>query len=105
MQAHFQQPVFLTLCHMAMSSLVPAAVAVFRRKEHVAPSRLQLMGIAALAAVFSASVILGNAALRWVHVSFFQVALLMHPAGIVACIPDALSLSMNGTKCAMHRGD
>ena len=73
MQADFQQPVFLTLCHMSMSSLVPAALAAFRTSPPAALTKRQLGGIAALAAVFSASVILGNMSLRWVHVSFFQV--------------------------------
>lgn len=73
MQANFQQPVFLTLCHMAMSSLVPAALAAFQAAPSAALNRRQYAGIAMLAAVFSMSVIMGNMSLRWVHVSFFQV--------------------------------
>lgn len=73
MHADFQQPVFLTLCHMMASSLVSAALVIYRRKPQPAISRRHLMGVLALAAVFSSSVLMGNMALRFVHVSFFQV--------------------------------
>lgn len=96
MQANFQQPVFLTLCHMVASSLVPAALTVFRSAPHAALSRRQLAGIAALAAVFSSSVIMGNMALRWVHVSFFQVRDQCRCAAMV-CKRHSLIISCHAT--------
>ena len=73
MHADFQQPVFLTLCHMTASSLVSAAVVIYRRKPQPAISWRHLLGVLALAAASSSSVLMGNMALRFVHVSFFQV--------------------------------
>lgn len=70
----FQQPVFLTLCHMAASSLVPLLAMATRTGPKATPlTRAQLGRLAVLSLVFCTSVVLGNVALKFLHVSFFQV--------------------------------
>ncbi|KAK3128126.1 hypothetical protein QOZ80_7AG0582910 [Eleusine coracana subsp. coracana] len=70
----FKYPIFLTMCHMAACSLFSyAAIAWLRIVPMQLPrSRLQLAKIAALSAVFCASVVSGNVSLRYLPVSFNQ---------------------------------
>jgi hypothetical protein len=70
----FKYPIFLTMCHMASCSLFScAAIAWLRVVPMQLPrSRLQLAKIAALSAVFCASVVSGNVSLRYLPVSFNQ---------------------------------
>ena len=75
LSSKFQQPVFLTLCHMVASSLVPLLAMATRSGPRPIPlTRSQLGRLAILSTVFCTSVVLGNVALRFLHVSFFQVS-------------------------------
>ena len=70
----FQQPVFLTLCHMLMCIVLSAALGTtsFVPKKSIQSSK-QLMKIFVLAVVFAVSVVMGNISLRSIPVSFAQV--------------------------------
>ncbi|KAG1663112.1 hypothetical protein FOA52_010515 [Chlamydomonas sp. UWO 241] len=69
----FKQPVFLTLCHMVACVMMSAGVAVTGWMPlQPLRSRMQFMKIASLSAVFCFSIVLGNASLRFLPVSFTQ---------------------------------
>ena len=71
----FKQPVFLTLCHMLACVVLSTAFSAtnYVPKKNIQSSK-QLMKISVLAVVFSMSVVLGNISLRFIPVSFSQVA-------------------------------
>ena len=82
---------FLTLTHMVASGLMPAGMALLvGGARGPTPSAQQLRRLAALAAVFSSSVVLGNVALRFIPVSFFQV--LRWLLAMLTSMPYAVSL-------------
>eukprot|EP01018_Ginkgo_biloba_P035480 Gb_40123 [translate_table: standard] len=70
----FRFPIFLTMCHMTACALLSyVCIAWFKMVPMQAiRSRLQLMKIAALSAIFCASVVCGNISLRYLPVSFTQ---------------------------------
>jgi drug/metabolite transporter (DMT)-like permease len=69
----FKYPVLLTLLHMATCFLYSAALASCGvvTFQHI-QSRRQFVKIAALSAIFTVTIILGNASLRYIPVSFNQ---------------------------------
>mmetsp|Transcript_26790 Transcript_26790/g.68228 ORF Transcript_26790/g.68228 Transcript_26790/m.68228 type:complete len:345 (+) Transcript_26790:130-1164(+) len=70
----FRQPVFLTLCHMS------ACVVMGFVASHIHPSlalkpvrsKQQFYKVCFLAVIFCATIVLGNASLKYLHVSFNQ---------------------------------
>lgn len=69
----FKYPVFLTLCHMVACSIMAyaaSAAKIFTLQQ--VQSRKQLGKIVLLAIVFCGSLVLGNASLRFLPVSFTQ---------------------------------
>ena len=67
-------PVFLTLCHMcacAFLAYLASIIKIFELQQ--VQSKRQLGKIFLLATVFCASLVLGNASLRFLPVSFTQV--------------------------------
>ena len=70
----FKYPVFLTMCHMSMCSVL-SYVAIACMKvvpvQHIA-SKTQFVKIAGLSVVFCFSVVCGNVSLRYIPVSFNQ---------------------------------
>jgi drug/metabolite transporter (DMT)-like permease len=87
-----EQPIFLTLCHMVSSSLVPIIASIMPaaaatpsrpdRKHRQQPevTVTQLAHLVLLAAVFCTSVVLGNLALRFIPISFYQAINATTPA-------------------------
>ena len=83
-------PVFLTMCHMVGGSLMGwAFFALSRYPRQTITSRRQLSKILVLAAVFCLSVVLGNASLRFIPVSFAQVCS-NHLCSLLQALADAV---------------
>mmetsp|Transcript_13757 Transcript_13757/g.29598 ORF Transcript_13757/g.29598 Transcript_13757/m.29598 type:complete len:373 (+) Transcript_13757:157-1275(+) len=69
----FRQPVFLTLCHMAACVIMGGLIAATGQIP-VKPlkSRVQLAKVAVLSVIFCGTIVLGNASLKFIPVSFNQ---------------------------------
>ena len=69
----FDNPVFLTACHMTACVVIGLLVSATGAMT-VAPikSRKQLTKVVVLAAIFCATIVLGNASLKYIPVSFNQ---------------------------------
>lgn len=69
----FDHPVFLTLCHMIACVLIGALVAVTRTlPAKPIKSLAQGFKVVVLAAIFCLTIVLGNASLKFIPVSFNQ---------------------------------
>ncbi|KNA11418.1 hypothetical protein SOVF_135250 [Spinacia oleracea] len=70
----FKYPIFLTMCHMTACSLLSYIAIVWLKvvPMQMVRSRVQFAKIAALSAIFCASVVSGNISLRYLPVSFNQ---------------------------------
>lgn len=70
----FKYPIFLTMCHMTACSLLSYIAIVWFKvvPMQTIRSRVQFAKIAALSAIFCASVVGGNVSLRYLPVSFNQ---------------------------------
>ncbi|KAK9803098.1 hypothetical protein WJX73_002140 [Symbiochloris irregularis] len=69
----FKYPVFLTLCHMCACSILAYVASLLKIYElQQIQSRKQGLKICLLSCVFCASLVLGNASLRFLPVSFTQ---------------------------------
>ncbi|PNH09611.1 putative sugar phosphate/phosphate translocator [Tetrabaena socialis] len=69
----FHHPVFLTLCHMLACTAIGGGASLFRiLPMKPVKSWQQFMKIAVLAVVFCLTVVLGNASLKFIPVSFNQ---------------------------------
>lgn len=74
---------------MVASSLVPLLHMVTRTGPRPPPiTRAQLGRLAVLAAVFCTSVVLGNVALKHLHVSFFQVCMPPQPNSMLSDVVE-----------------
>uniref|UniRef100_A0A7S3QMB6 Sugar phosphate transporter domain-containing protein n=1 Tax=Dunaliella tertiolecta TaxID=3047 RepID=A0A7S3QMB6_DUNTE len=69
----FRQPVFLTLCHMTACMFLGIIISASGWIP-VKPlkSRMQLVKVSILAVIFCSTIVLGNASLKYLHVSFTQ---------------------------------
>ncbi|ERN04911.1 probable sugar phosphate/phosphate translocator At3g11320 [Amborella trichopoda] len=70
----FRFPIFLTMCHMTACSLLSYVAIAWMKivPMQTIRSRIQFVKIAALSAIFCASVVSGNVSLRYLPVSFNQ---------------------------------
>ncbi|XP_010685639.1 probable sugar phosphate/phosphate translocator At3g11320 [Beta vulgaris subsp. vulgaris] len=70
----FKYPIFLTMCHMTACSLLSYIAIAWLKivPMQTIRSRVQFAKIAALSAIFCASVVSGNISLRYLPVSFNQ---------------------------------
>lgn len=70
----FKYPIFLTMCHMTACSLLSYIAIAWLKvvPMQTVRSRIQFAKIAALSAIFCASVVSGNISLRYLPVSFNQ---------------------------------
>ncbi|KAL0303806.1 UNVERIFIED_CONTAM: putative sugar phosphate/phosphate translocator [Sesamum radiatum] len=70
----FKYPLFLTMCHMTVCSLLSYIAIVWMKivPMHSVSSRAQFMKISALSLIFCASVVSGNISLKYLPVSFNQ---------------------------------
>lgn len=70
----FKYPIFLTMCHMTACSLLSYIAITWLKivPMQTIRSRVQFAKIAALSAIFCASVVSGNISLRYLPVSFNQ---------------------------------
>ncbi|XP_011076749.1 probable sugar phosphate/phosphate translocator At3g11320 [Sesamum indicum] len=70
----FKYPIFLTMCHMTVCSLLSYIAIVWMKMVpmHSVNSRVQFMKISALSLIFCASVVSANISLKYLPVSFNQ---------------------------------